>query len=78
MRISVTPVSGSPARIVAGIGAAPRMPRQQRRVEVERAVRQVEQRRRDDLPVVREDDERPGRRREDRRDRLRMRAAAPG
>ena len=54
MRISVTPVSRSPARMAAGIGAAA-VARQQRRVEVERPVAEVEQRSRHDLAVVGED-----------------------
>ncbi len=69
MRISVTAVDGSPARIAAGHRRRAAEPRQRRRVEVEGAVTEVEQRRRHDLAVVGEDGElRPER--EDRRDRV--------
>ena len=57
MRMTVTPVVASPARIAAGIGVAPRCLRQERGVQVERSVARLEQRRRDDLAVIGEDQE---------------------
>ena len=55
IRMIVTPARSSPAAIVAAIGVAPAMARQQRWVDVEDPVRrQVEQWPRNDLAVVRE------------------------
>ena len=58
IRISVTPVSRSPAKDRRRDRRRATMARQQRRVEVQGPVRQVEQRGRDDLAVVGEHHER--------------------
>ena len=71
MRISVTAVSASPARIVAGTGAAPRNRGSADGWRLSAPCAQVEQRRRDDLAVVREHGE-VGPQREDRGDRVGM------
>ena len=59
IRISVTPVSGSPARIAAGIGVAPRWRGSSDGCRLSAPCGRSEQRRRHDLAVVGEDDE-PG------------------